>query len=211
MKAQTLPKEATLKEAKKIRLPVREAFRISLDNIRIRFTRAFLTMISIILGIAFMAFLLITASVFRIYGEQAEVSAPIAGYQYWLVFVSLLVSAVSISNSMLTAVYDRYMEIGTMKCLGALNRHILLLFLIESALLGTIGGILGFVLGGVSAAVMYGFQFGLDIVLKIPLYEFLSIFGSSAILAIGISIAATLYPAYRAAGLNPVEALKFEL
>jgi hypothetical protein len=211
LKAQELPKGATWKEAKKIRLPIGEAFRISLDNIRIRFTRAFLTMVSIILGIAFMAFLLMTASIFQIYGEQSDVSAPIVGYQYWLVFVSLLVSAVSISNSMLTAVYDRYMEIGTMKCLGALDRHILLLFLIESVLIGTMGGILGFVLGGVSGIIMYSFQLGLEVVLKLSLYQLLSIFGVSVILSVGLSIAATLYPAYSAARLNPVEALKFEL
>jgi ABC-type antimicrobial peptide transport system permease subunit len=211
LKARKLPEDPKLTEARKIKLPISEAFRISLDNIRIRFTRAFLTMVSIILGIAFMVFLLMTASVFQIYGEISDVSAPIASYQYWLVFVSLLVCAVSISNSMLTAVYDRYMEIGTMKCLGALNRHILLLFLIESALLGTIGGILGFIFGGVSAVVVYSVQLGLDIVLKIPMYDLLFISGLSMVLSVGISIVATLYPALQAARLSPVEALKFEL
>ncbi|NIU27870.1 FtsX-like permease family protein [candidate division KSB1 bacterium] len=202
---------ADSKGAKKIKLPIAEAFRLGLDNIRIRFSRSILTAAAIVLGIAFMTFLVMTTTIFRVYTEYAGVSAPIVGYQYWLVFISLLVCVVSITNSMLTAVYERYHEIGTMKCLGALDRHIILLFLIESALLGLLGGILGFICGGAVAVVTYGLQLGFDVVLHLSLYDVFVSFGLSVTLAVGLSVIATLYPAYRAAKAKPVEALRFEL
>lgn len=200
-----------LKAVGKIKLPIAEAFRLSLDNIKIRFSRTILTAASIVLGIAFLTFLVMTTTIFRIYAEYSGISAPIAAYQYWLVFVSLLVCVVSITNSMLTAVYERYKEIGTMKCLGALDRHILLLFLIESALLGLLGGFMGFIFGGATAAITYGLQLGFDVVLRLPLNDVFFIFGLSVTLAVGLSVIATLYPAYRAAKAKPVEALRFEL
>lgn len=200
-----------LKAAGKIKLPIAEAFRLSLDNIRIRFSRAILTAAAIVLGIAFMTFLVMTTTIFRIYEEYTGVSAPIAAYQYWLVFISLLVCVVSITNSMLTAVYERYQEIGTMKCLGALDRHIILLFLIESALLGLLGGIMGFISGGAVAVITYGLQLGFDIVSKLSFHDIVFNLGLSLTLAVGLSVIATLYPAYRAAKAKPVEALRFEL
>lgn len=199
------------KAAGKIKLPLAEAFRLSIDNIRIRFTRAILTAAAIVLGIAFMTFLVMTATILRIYAEVTGATAPVEAYQYWLVFISLLVCVVSIANSMLTAVYERYQEIGTMKCLGALDRHILLLFLIESALLGLLGGVLGFIGGGVVAVLTYGLQLGFDVVLKLSFHDVLSNLGLSVILAVGLSVLATMYPAFRAAKAKPVEALRFEL
>ena len=200
-----------VKAAGKIKLPIAEAFRLSLENIRIRFSRSILTAAAIVLGIAFMTFLVMTTIIFRIYAEYTGVSAPIASYQYWLVFISLLVCVVSITNSMLTAVYERYQEIGTMKCLGALDRHIILLFLIESALLGLLGGIMGFICGGAVAVVTYGLQLGFDVVSKLSLHDVFFSLGLSVTLSVGLSVIATLYPAYRAAKAKPVEALRFEL
>lgn len=192
----------------KIRLPLSEAFRISIDNIKLRFTRALVTVASVVFGIAFLSFLLITATIFR---NSPEAGIPFEAYQYWLAYLSLLVCVVSITNSMLIAVYERYKEIGTMKCLGALDRHILMLFLIESTLLGLIGGLLGFIGGASTAIIISGSQLGFDVVLRVPAYDILFSFAVCILLATGLSVAATMYPAYRAAKSNPAEAIRFEI
>ncbi len=174
-------------------------------------TKTLITMASEALGIAFVAFLTMTTSIFRVYAQQSEVGVPLEAYQYWLVSISLFVCVVTITNSMLIAVFERCNEIGIMKCLGALDRHILLLFLLESTVLGLIGGFLGFIFGGLASVVTYGLQLGFDTVLKVPAYEVLICLELSVVLSVSLSIIATLYPAYRAAKLKPVEALSFEI
>jgi ABC-type lipoprotein release transport system permease subunit len=176
-----------------------------------RSTKTVITTASVALGIAFLSFLTMTTIIFREYARYTGVNVSVEAYQYWLVSISLLVCVVSITNSMLIAVYERYNEIGTMKCLGALDRHILMLFLLESMILGLMGGVSGFVFGGFTSIVTNGLQLGFDNVLKIPFNDIISFFGLSISLSIGLSILATLYPAYRASKLDPVEALSFEL
>ena len=97
----------------KVSLPLSEAFNMSLVNMRMRFTKTVITAASITLGITFMTFLWMTASFFRVYAQYSGVSVSIESYQYWLVSISLFVCAVSITNSMLIAVHERYKEIGT--------------------------------------------------------------------------------------------------
>lgn len=195
-------------ESVKISLPLTEAFRISIDNIRLRFSRALVTVTSVILGIAFLSFLLVSSAIFR---STPGSGIPFQLIQYWLAYLSLLVSVVSITNSMLMAVYERYKEIGTMKVLGALDRHILLLFLIESSLLGAVGGLLGFLAGASMAVLISGSQLGFEAVLHVSAYDILFSFALSMVLATGLSVVATVYPAYRAAKSNPAEALRFEI
>jgi putative ABC transport system permease protein len=196
---------------RKISFPIIDAILMSLGNMRMRFTKTLITIASVTLGIAFVVFLTMTTIIFRVYAQHSGVSVPIEAYQYWLVSISLFVCVVSITNSMLIAVFERCNEIGIMKCLGALDRHILLLFLLESTIFGLIGGVLGFIFGGLASVVTHGIQLGFDAVLKISAYEALSCFELSVSLAVILSIIATLYPAYRAAKLNPVEALNFEI
>jgi len=195
----------------KITFSLSDAFRLGYEHIIRRRDRALINVASISLGIAFLSTLLLTDSFYRTYSLQGGAPLGVETYQYWLMFVALIVTTVGITNAMLIAVYERYREIGTMKCIGAMDRHILLMFLVEALIQGVLGGIAGFVLGIGGALLSTGFTTGFDIILKVPILEMITYFGGSTILSMILSVLATIYPAYRAAKLNPVEALSYEL
>src|SRR5262245_43736663 len=67
--------------------------------------------------------------------------------QLWLVSLSLIVCTVGIANSMLMSVTERFKEIGTMKCLGAMDGFIVKLFLLEAGFLGMVASVLGWIVG----------------------------------------------------------------
>ncbi|MAG47337.1 ABC transporter permease [archaeon] len=121
--------------------------------------------------------------------------------------ISLLVGAIGITNSMFTSTLERTKDIGIMKSLGAKNSHILLIFLLESAIIGLIGGVLGVIVGslialGVGQAAAAG-GFGL---LKIIISYKIILLGLG--FAVFVSVISGITPAYKASKLKPVEALK---
>lgn len=193
----------------RIELPLAEAFRISLEQIRKRFARSMIVILSVALGIAFMSYLQMTNVLLSAYMKQE--GAAIEAYQSWLVIVSLFVCAVGLVNSTMIATYERYREIGTMKCLGALDEHILKLYLIEAFLFGLSGGVLGFILGSTIAILSNCLQLGMNVLWRTPIIETLQLFGLTTSLAIILSLIATAYPALKAAKLNPVEALRYDV
>ena len=124
--------------------------------------------------------------------------------------ISLLVGAVGIMNTMYTSVLERTNEIGVMKAVGARNGDILTLFIIESGVLGFVGGIIGILLGsGMSKLVeiVAGQVFGSPLIRAVfPL----SLIVGALIFATLIGILSGVLPAYQAARLQPVEALRYE-
>jgi hypothetical protein len=133
-----------------IALPTSKAIEMSIKSVRVRLGRVMITGSSIFLGIAFFASVRTTALCLRAANEAQDQAAQ--ARLTWLISMALLVSVVGICNSMLMAVTERFREIGTMKCLGALDHFIVKLFLIESAVLGFLAGVTGSILG---ALVMY--------------------------------------------------------
>ena len=123
--------------------------------------------------------------------------------------ISLVVGGIGIMNSMFTSVLERRREIGIMKAVGATNRQIMTIFLIEAALFGLIGGIAGVILGSLGAyfikmvAGFFGFQ-----LIKISVNLGLILFSLG--FAIGMGMLAGFIPAYQAAKLKPVDALRYE-
>jgi hypothetical protein len=79
---------------------------------------------------------------------------------FWLIVVSFVVCVVGIANAMLMAVTERFREIATMKCLGAQDRFIMIIFLMESGLMGIIGGLGGVVVGLILAMIRCVHSFG---------------------------------------------------
>lgn len=115
--------------------------------------------------------------------------------------VSLLVGGIGIANVMVISVLERRTEIGVRRAIGATRRHIRLQFLTEAATLATIGGIGGVALGSAVTAVYARRQ---DVPLTIPVSVLVG--GVGAALVVGAI--AGLYPAARAARLDPAEALR---
>ena len=150
---------------RQIVLPLSKAVEISLRSLKIRFGRSLITTSGIILAIAFLMSvwagndlttsfkeankselnLLLQKNGIETAGAQEtasdEAKARLAeeeAKQTWLISLSLLVCVVGIANAMLMSVTERFREIGTMKCLGALDSFIMTIFLMESGLQGLI-------------------------------------------------------------------------
>lgn len=117
--------------------------------------------------------------------------------------ISLFVGGIGIMNIMLVAVTERIREIGIRKAVGAKGRDILVQFLIEAVIISLIGGILGIIAGiGISSTAMY--FIGLPLIIT-PWSIFMATFVS-----ILVGVVSGVYPAMRAARLDPVEALRYE-
>ena len=117
--------------------------------------------------------------------------------------ISLIVGGIGIMNMMLTTVTERTREIGLRKAIGAREKNISMQFLTESVALTFLGGVIGVALGWIIASLVSRFA---GIATQISFQSILLAFGMSA----GIGIIFGYYPARRAAGLNPIEALRYE-
>jgi putative ABC transport system permease protein len=123
--------------------------------------------------------------------------------------VSLLVGAVGIANTMFTTVLEKTKEIGVMKAIGAKNRDIMTIFIMNSALVGLVGGIVGIIIGSVASLVvvlpMGGGRMGGGGNLITPELVIFAL-----LVAVGIGMVSGAIPARRASRLKPVDALRYE-
>lgn len=127
----------------------------------------------------------------------------------WIITIALLVTLICISNSLLMSVTERFKEIGTMKCLGALSSFIRQVYFIESSLLGTLGSLAGALLGLLFAMAMYGATYGFGLIFSALSPGLMALlFIVSVIAGLVISILATIYPANFASRMVPATALR---
>lgn len=136
------------------------------------------------------------AEINNVIGLFTTIIAVIAG-------ISLLVGGIGVMNIMLVSVTERTREIGIRKALGAKTRTILFQFLIESAALTLLGGIIGIILGTWGGSALGGVM-GIEASIGWDMMIAIALFSS----AIGIFFG--IYPARKAAKLNPIEALRTE-
>ncbi len=194
---------------RQISLPFSKAFQISMESIRIRFWRSLITASGIFLGIAFFVAVR-TGMLFPSAGPASEVVAA-ENRQLWLSIMALVVCTVGITNAMLMAVTERYKEIGTMKCLGALDSFIVKLFFIESCLLGLIASVLGSLIGWFFVTIIHLLGGEISHMTAIFWLGSLKLIGLSTVLGTFLTFLATIFPAIRAAQMPPAAALRVEI
>jgi len=209
-------------------LPFKKSVEISLKSIRVRFFRSLITTMSLVLAVSFLSFVSVSIDVangllstqdltlrqelirsgYDIGPEDTSLgSSP---KQRWIVILSLLVCVVGIVNAQLMAVTERFREIGTMKCLGALDRFILRLFLLEAGMEGLGGACVGAVAGALFSLINALLSFGTVAVTTLSWTDV----ALSVISGIGVgfllSLVGVMYPAIVAAKMQPVEAMRIE-
>ena len=128
--------------------------------------------------------------------------------------LALAVATLGIVNTLVMAILERRREIGILKALGAADRDVKQLFFVEASVMGLFGGVLGVGLGWLVGRAV---TIGTNVYLKRQSLPSTDVFAVSwwlvllaIVLAVGVSLIAGLYPATRAARLNPVEALRYE-
>lgn len=215
-----------------IELPFGESLRISFQSLKIRFGRSIITTAGITLGIAFLVSVWTNNEIDLAMQEsgrteqittlEEEQEQGISTKDIWLIIMSLIVCVVGIANSMLMAVTERFQEIGTMKCLGALDRFVVRLFLLESGFQGLSGALIGALIGTVGSILLGLKNHGLDLFFYFPLLPaspedapmrlgiiVLILFG--CLLGMVLSVIGAAFPAWRAAQLPPAEAMRTEV
>jgi putative ABC transport system permease protein len=129
--------------------------------------------------------------------------------------LALLVAALGVANTMMMAIYERTREIGVLKALGASRREIRAMFTVEAGLIGLIGGFFGLILGTLLGRLVdwiahrYLLNEGVTGIGQLSVVPLWLALGSLVFAAL-IGIVAGLYPAARAAKLDPVTALRHE-
>ena len=119
----------------------------------------------------------------------------------WIASISLLVGGIGVMNIMLVSVTERTAEIGLKKAIGAKKKRILLQFLTESAVLTSLGGIIGVISGIIMAQLISGMM-QIPVAISVPAIAIAVIFSTL------IGVVFGMLPAYQAANLNPIEALR---
>jgi len=187
-------------------LPLNIVIGITMNGIRIRLARSMVTASGIMLSIAFFAYVVTNLR------TTPDMSTDEMARQWWLVFMSGLVTLVGITNSMLMSVTERFREIGTMKCLGALDSFVVALFFIEAVFMGTLSSIVGWLVGFLVAVLTHLFNLGWDKTWShISLATFGIVFGCSIGFGIFVTLIASIVPALQAAKMPAAAALRMDI
>ena len=198
---------------------------VSWAGIKRRFFRSLITMSGVVLAIAFLTYMQVMNDIVKslVLANDVVLNAMLqkAGVDIYaadasdrmmilLIILSLMACLVGIVNSMLMSVTERIKEIGTLKCLGALDGFIIRSYFIESSLQGVAGTVLGCILGLAVALTAAISNYHGYVLTRFP---WLGVTGSLVVsLLIGtlLSVVAAILPAYLAAKKQPVDAMRGE-
>lgn len=128
----------------------------------------------------------------------------------WLVGTAFLVCLAGISNAMLVSVLERFREIATMKCLGAMDSFIAVIFLAEASLIGLIGGLAGGLVGVLTAIVRVSWTLGAQAIHTTSPLTLALIVGSGVCCGWLLAMLSSIYPAVAAARMPPMEAMRMD-
>jgi hypothetical protein len=144
--------------------------------------------------------------------EISEMAAEARRSQFrtgWIIVISLLVTVIGICNAMLMSVTERFREIGTMKCLGALSYFIRQQFFMESCLMGLAGSLVGSLLGALVTIMVFSATYRADLIVSSLRPGELAGYGLLSVVAgMTLAIVAAIYPANFASKMVPATALR---
>ena len=198
---------------------------VSWAGIKRRFFRSLITMSGVVLAIAFLTYMqlqnVIVKGLIRADDQVLNVLLQKAGVDIYsgdssdrmmllLIILSLLACLVGIVNSMLMSVTERIKEIGTLKCLGALDGFIIRSYFIESSMQGVAGTALGCIIGLVVALSAALSNYGRYVFPNLAYGGVLLALLLSFLVGTMLSIVAAILPAYMAAKKQPVDAMRVE-
>ena len=217
-----------IKISRQVVLPFKKSVEISFKSLRVRFFRSMITTMSLLLAVSFLSFVKVGTDaangLLATGNPELRQSLLNAGYdlqpeatstgssakERWIVILSLLVCVVGIVNAQLMAVTERFREIGTIKCLGALDSFVLRLFVLEAGMQGLAGAGLGSLLGAIAALLSGLVRFGIVSWQNISWLAVLESIGFATFVGCILSLLGVIYPAVVAARMQPVEAMRIE-
>jgi putative ABC transport system permease protein len=219
---------------RQIVLPFSKAIEIAYKSIRLRLSRSLLVTSGIVLALAFLMSILTTDAITESMRTWASSNSSTASQRLlslmksnglpttaeeirndriqtrWLVGLALLVAFVGILNAMLMSVTERFREIGTMKCLGALDGFIIKLFLIESFFQGIVGTVVGVIVGLSLSLLSQAVTYGAFAWVNFPAMKIVISAGACLVVGMTLTVAGAVYPAWQAARMQPIDAMRVE-
>lgn len=198
---------------------------VSWGSLRRRLLRSLITMLGVVLAIAFFTYMLVHDSIIKslvalkddklnlllqrsgvdIFSEAGTDSMMIL-----LIALALLTCLVGIINAMLMSVTERIKEIGTLKCLGALDSFIVKTYFVESSLQGVLGTALGILIGLVVALSVSFASYGKYVGSAFPFGAVAVSVAAALVIGAVLSVTASIGPAYWASKKQPVDAMRVE-
>lgn len=196
------------------RFPIHQAFGFAMEGIRQRLGRMLLVLAGISVAIAFTNVLLTTNEMFDALGARGQsgqgmTRVPI--FRWMWMAVALIICTAGVFNAVVMSVTERVKEIGTLKCLGGRNIHIMLIFLFESVLMGGIGGLAGGGLGYGAAILTFLSSVGSDYLTGGMAWSAVGNIFLCAGISMVLSLLASIVPVWMATQVEPAQAMRYEV